>query len=209
MTWWKDGFDQGVFGNYGRTTSDTQKAFDAQTTAMFIDSTAGLRSRLDASKGKFELGTGFLPRPDEAAYQKSGTIIGGASAWILKDRPAAEQSCAWEFLKSSTSPEIQAYWHTASGYYPVRKASYDVQLDKDWVAKYPQFKTAVDQLHMAPLNRFTQGALTGVMPGARARIENSIEEILQGKATPQQSLDNAATDITKLITDYNKTVPNK
>jgi sn-glycerol 3-phosphate transport system substrate-binding protein len=209
LTWWKDGFDQGIFGNYGRTTADTQKAFDAQTTAMFIDSTAGVRSRLAAAEGKFQLGTGFLPRPDEAAYQKSGTIIGGASAWILKDRPEAEQKCVWEFLKSATSPEIQAYWHTATGYYPVRKASYDVQLDKDWVAKYPQFKTAVDQLHAAPLNRFTQGALTGVMPGARARIENTIEEVLQGKATPQQSLDAAATDITKLVTDYNKTVPSK
>ena len=34
-----------------------------------------------------------------------------------------------------------------SGYYPIRKAAYDEQLDKDWVAKYPQFSTAVDQLH--------------------------------------------------------------
>jgi len=209
MTWWKEGFDAGVFGNYGRTTADTQKAFDAMQTAMMIESTAGLRARLNAAQGKFVLGTGFLPRPDEAAFTKSGTIIGGASVWILKDRPVAEQNCAWEFVKFLVSPDIQAYWHTASGYYPVRKTAYDVQLDKDWVAQYPQFKTAVDQLHNSPNIRQTQGALTGVMPGARARIENTIEEVLQGKATPQQSLDNAAADITKLVTDYNKTVPSK
>jgi sn-glycerol 3-phosphate transport system substrate-binding protein len=209
MTWWKEGFDAGVFGNYGRTTADTQKAFDAMQTAMMIESTAGLRARLNAAQGKFVLGTGFLPRPDEAAFTKSGTIIGGASVWILKDRPVAEQNCAWEFVKFLVSPDIQAYWHTASGYYPVRKTAYDVQLDKDWVAQYPQFKTAVDQLHNSPNIRQTQGALTGVMPGARARIENTIEEVLQGKATPQQSLDNAAVDITKLLTDYNKTVPSK
>ncbi|MBI5877977.1 MAG: ABC transporter substrate-binding protein [Chloroflexi bacterium] len=206
MQWWKDGFDQGVFGNFGRATADTQKAFDAQQTAMMIESTAGLRARLAAAQGKFELGTAYLPRPDEAAYTKSGTIIGGASVYIMKDRPAAEQGCAWDFVKFVTSPAIQAYWHTASGYYPVRKASYAVQEDKDWVAKYPQFTTAVDQLHAAPNIRATQGALTGVMPSARQRTELAIEELLAGKANAQQALDNAANDVTKLIADYNRTV---
>ena len=206
LAWWKEGYDAGVFGNFGRPTADTQKAFDAQQTAMIIESTAGLRSRLNAAQGKFELGTGLLPRPDEAAFKSSGTIIGGASVYIMKDRPTGEQNCAWQFVKFVSSPNIQAYWHTASGYYPVRKASYAVQEDKDWVAKYPQFTTAVDQLHMAPNTRATQGGLTGVMPQARARIELAIEEVIQGKSTPQVALDNAATDVTKAVTDYNKTV---
>jgi len=207
MQWWKDGYDAGIFGNFGRTTADTQKAFDAMQTAMMIESTAGLRARLDASKGKFELGTGFLPRPDEAAFTKSGTIIGGASVYIMKDRPAAEQNCAWQFVKFVTSPDIQAFWHTASGYYPVRKAAYNVQIDLDWTKTYPQFKTAVDQLHNSPNIRATQGGLTGVMPTARANVENAIESMLGGKATPQQALDKAATDTTQAITDYNKSVP--
>lgn len=207
VQWWKEGYDAGVFGNFGRATSDTQKAFDAQQTAMMIESTAGLRARLNAAQGKFELGTGLLPRPDEAAFTKSGTIIGGASVYIMKDRPEAEQKCAWEFIKFTTSPEIQAYWHTASGYYPVRKAAYDVQIDKEWVAKYPQFKTAVDQLHMSPNIRATQGGLTGVMPTARQNTELAIESVIAGKATPQQALDKAAADTTQAIADYNKTVP--
>ncbi|MBI3915136.1 MAG: ABC transporter substrate-binding protein [Chloroflexi bacterium] len=206
LTWWKEGYDKGYFGNFGRPTADTQKAFDAQQTAMMIESTAGLRSRLNAAKGKFELGTGFLPRPDEAAFTKSGTIIGGAAVYIMKDRPQGEQNCAWEFVKFTVSPEIQAYWHTASGYYPVTKKSYDVKEDKDWVAQYPQFLTAVDQLHAAPNTRATQGALSGTMPAARQRIELAIEEVIQAKKTPQQALDDAAADVTKLVADYNKSV---
>ncbi len=206
LQWWKEGYDAGVFGNFGRPTADTQKAFDAQQTAMIIESTAGLRSRLNAAQGKFELGTGFLPRPDEAAFQKSGTIIGGAAVYIMKDRPSAEQACAWEFVKFVSSPDIQAFWHAASGYYPVRKASYDVQLDKDWVAKFPQFLTAVDQLHAAPNNRVTQGGLAGIMPTARQRIETAIEEVLSAKKPPQQALDDAAADVTKALADYNKSV---
>ena len=107
----------------------------------------------------------------------------------MKDRPKAEQNCAWQFVKFTTSPQIQAYWHTASGYYPVTKASYNIQEDKDWVAKYPQFVTAVDQLHLAPNTRATQGALTGVMPQARQLTELAIEEVIQGKATPKEALD--------------------
>lgn len=206
LQWWKEGFDAGVFGNFGRPTADTQKAFDAQQTAMMIESTAGLRARLNAAQGKFELGTAFLPRPDEAAFTKSGTIIGGASVYVMKDRPEKEQTCAWQFVKFVTSPAIQAYWHTASGYYPVRKASYALPEDKDWVAKYPQFVTAVEQLHAAPNNRATQGGLTGVMPSARQRTELAIEEVLSGKNTPQAALDAAAADVTKFISDYNRTV---
>ena len=209
VQWWKDMYDKGIEGNYGRATADTQKAFDAQTTAMMIESTAGLRSRLTAAQGKFELGTGFLPRPDEAAYKTSGTIIGGASLWILKDRPKAEQDCAWSMVKYLVSGHSQAEWHVATGYYPVNKAGYDDQLDKDWRAKYPQFQTAIDQLHNSPNIRQTQGAFTGVMPQARQTVELAIESVLAGKITVKEALDKAAVDVTAAIVDYNKTTAKK
>ncbi len=209
LTWWKEGFDAGVFGNLGRATADTQKAFDAQQIAMIVDSSAGLRARVDAAQGKFELGTGFLPRPDETAFSKSGAIIGGASIFILKDRSAAEKNCAWEFVKFALAPEMQADWYAASGYYPIAKRAYAMKQSQEWLAKYPQFSIAVDQLHAAPNNRVTQGAFTGGMPAARQRVELAIEQTLQGKATPQRALDSAAADVTKLIADYNKTVLSK
>ena len=90
-----------------------------------------------------------------------------------------------------------------SGYFPIRKAAYDEQLAADWRAQYPQFSTAVDQLHEAPNNRVTQGGLIGVFPTARQLIETAIEEVLAGKATPQQALDTAATAVTQAIEEYN------
>jgi sn-glycerol 3-phosphate transport system substrate-binding protein len=206
LDWWKKLYDEGVMGNFGRPTVDTRNAFLAGKTAMFIDSTAVLRSMIDSTQGKFEIGTAFLPRPNEDAYKKSGTIIGGGSLWVMNSRPAAEQACAWEFVKFLASAPEQAYWHTVSGYYPIRKSAYEQQLDKDWRAKYPAFQTAIDQLHAAPNNRFTQGGLIGVFPTARATIEGSIEEVLAGKATPQQALDKAADTVTKAIQEYNQTM---
>ena len=152
------------------------------------------------------MGTGFLPRPNEEAFDKSGTIIGGASIWILNDRPPDEQQCAWEFIKFISSPPQQAYWHTMTGYYPIRKAAYEEQLDKDWRAKYPRFQTAIDQLHAAPNNSFTQGGLIGVFPSARQTIETAIEEVLAGKGTSQEALDKAADTVTKAIEEYNITM---
>ena len=203
LTWWKRMVDAGVMANLGRKTVDARNAFLAGQTAMIIESTATLRGLTDASAGKFEIGTGFLPRPNEEAYENSGTIIGGASLWIINNRSEEEQACAWEFIKYQAAPPQQAYWHTMSGYFPIRKAAYEEQLDKDWVAKYPQFTTAVDQLHGTPIVPASRGALIGVFPQARATIETAIEEVLAGAATPQEALDKAAAEVTAAIEEYN------
>ncbi|MCL4562902.1 MAG: ABC transporter substrate-binding protein [Chloroflexi bacterium] len=201
--WWQKMVNDGVMANYGRKTVDTRNAFLAGQTAMFIDSTAVLRGMMDSTKGKMDIGTAFLPRPTEDAYSKWGTIIGGGSLWIVNNRPTAEQDCAWEFIRFQSSPEEQAYWWTMSGYFPIRKSAYDTTVGKDWSAKYPQYTTAIDQLHQTPVNRVTQGALIGVFPSARATIETGIEEILSGKSTPHFPLDNAAQTVTQAIQDYN------
>lgn len=203
LDWWKAMVDEGILANYGRSTVDTRSAFIAGQTAMILESTAALRGLMDSSAGKFEIGTAFLPRPNEAAFDISGTVIGGGSVWMIKDRPQAEQDCAWEFIKFLASPEQQAYWQTMSGYFPIRKAAYENQLSVDWRAKYPQFQTAIDQLHAAPNNRFTQGGLIGVFPTARQTIEGAIEEVLAGKGTSQEVLDKAAETVTLAIEEYN------
>ncbi len=43
MDWWKGMIDQGICGNLGRNSSDTQKAFIAGQIPMTLDSTAALR----------------------------------------------------------------------------------------------------------------------------------------------------------------------
>jgi sn-glycerol 3-phosphate transport system substrate-binding protein len=202
LEWWKGMYDEGLMGNYGRANADVRTAFYAEQTAMFIDSTAVLRGAMDTVDGKFEIGTAYLPRPNEEAFDTSGTIIGGGSLWIISDSSQEEQDCAWEFIKFQASPEQQAYWHTMSGYFPIRVTAYDVPLAQEWREQYPQFKTAVDQLHLAPNNRVTQGGLIGVFPTARQTIEGAIEEVL-AVATPQEALDNAAEIVTDAIEEYN------
>ncbi len=204
LTWWKSMFQEGICANFGRATSNTQKAFDTGRAAMFIDSTAVLRGRINAVGGKFEIGTGFLPRPTPDA--QGGVIPGGAAVWILKGRPAAERQAAWKFVKFMTAPPQQAFWHIGTGSFPIRKTAYEDPADKEWRSKYPQFQTAIDQLHSTPINPATRGALLGVFTKARQSVEGAIEKALLNQATPQKALSEVVDALKPELETYNRSV---
>lgn len=204
LTWWKEMMDAKTSTNLGRKTDDTNKAFTAGQIAMTLDSTASLRGIVNAAEGKFQVGTAFLPKPEGA--KDGGVVVGGASLYILNNKSKEEQQAAWEFIKYLTSPEVQAYWHVNTGYFPITKKAYDQQIVKDNMAKYPQFKTAVDQLHGTKANKATQGAVMGVFPEARQIVEGAIEEALNNKKSPKDALDGAAKIITEKLGQYSKTV---
>ncbi len=204
MEWWKRMVDEGIALNLGRKTSDTKAAFAAGQVAMTLDSTAGLRGYVDAVGGKFEVGTGFLPKLEGA--EDGGVIIGGASLWMLNNRSEAEQQAAWEFMKFLAEPEQQAYWHVNTGYFPITKAAYDLDLVKENAKQFPQFQTAVDQLHASKQSTATQGAVMGVFPEARQIVETAMEEIVNGARSAEEAMQHAADEITQRIRDYNSTV---
>jgi sn-glycerol 3-phosphate transport system substrate-binding protein len=204
LEWMKSMIDNKSALNLGRKTDDTKKAFLAGQIGMTLDSTAALRGIVDGAKGKFEVGTAFLPKPADA--KDGGVVVGGASLWIMNNKPEAEQKAAWEFIKYLAQPDVQAKWHINTGYFPITKKAYDEQSVKDNMTAYPQFKTAVDQLHASKPSPATRGAVMGVFPEARQIVEGAMEEAINGQKTPQQALDDAAKAITEKIGTYNKTV---
>ena len=122
----------------------------------------------------------------------------------MKSRPVEEQQAAWEFVKFAMTPVVQAQWQSDTGYYAIRKSAYNEAPAKEWATKYPQFLTAVNQIRESPQNRFTNGAVLGVMPQARARTQKMIESVFLGQATTQAALDAAVTDMNDQIDKYNK-----
>jgi sn-glycerol 3-phosphate transport system substrate-binding protein len=204
LTWWKDLIDTKAANNLGRKTDDSKKAFSAGQVGMILDSTAALKGLVDSASGKFEVGTGFLPKPSDA--KDGGVIVGGASLWIMNNRPDDEQKSTWDFIKFLTSSKEQAYWHVNTGYFPITKKAYDEDVVKENLKKFPQFQTAIDQLHQTKLNTATQGAVMGVFPEARQIVEGAIEEALNNKKSPKEALDAAEKEITSKILLYNKTV---
>ena len=204
LDWWKAGVDGGYFYNPGIDNAGSTNAFNSGKTAMYIESTATLRNTINVAK--FQVGTGLYPRPDSKP-KDGGNIIGGASLYIMKSRPAAEQQAAWEFVKYAMTPSVQGQWQSDTGYYPIVKGAYDTGPSKEWATKYPQFLTAITQIRESPQNRNTNGAVLGVMPQARQRTQKMIESVLLGQATSQAALDAAVADMNKAIETYNKANP--
>ena len=205
LEWWKSTIDKGVGTNLGRGGSETQKAFAASQIAMTFDSTASMRGIVNGIGDKFEVGTGYLLRP-AATLDQGGVTIGGASVYIMKDKAAREKEATWKFVQWLVQPEQQAAWHVATGYYPVRKESYNLQVVQDNTKKYPQFTTAIEQLRASKQTPATAGAVMGPFTQARALINTAIEEALLGKSTPKAALDKATSDINQALDLYNASV---
>ena len=72
---------------------------------------------------------------------------------------------------------------------------------KENVEKYPQFQTAIDQLHDSSPEYV--GALLSVFPEARATVESEIENLLNGNADVEKTVKNMADAINKSIEEYN------
>ncbi len=205
MDWWKGMVDQGVCGNLGRNSADTQKAFVAGQIPMTIDSTAALRGVVTGVGGKFDVGTGYMPRP-AANVDGGGVIIGGAANYIVKDKPDTEKQATWKFVQFLSQAKQQGFWHIGTGYFPVRKDAYDLPEVKANTDKYPQFQTAINQLHDSPVNFATNGATFGTFLQARQDIEGAMESIILGKAKAKDALDAAAATSNTALQMYNASV---
>ncbi|MEV4555762.1 ABC transporter substrate-binding protein [Kitasatospora sp. NPDC049285] len=203
VQWWADLVKGGYAANTGRQTADAQAAFKAGTVAMHLESTGVLRGYTEAAK--FTVGTAAFPKT--AASDQGGPVIGGASLWISgPGHSTAQQRAAWEFEKFATAPSQQAAWHTGTGYFPVNTKALDVAADKEWVGKFPQFQTAIDQLKATKPTPATAGCLLGVMPQARKGVETAIEQTISGSKTAQQALTDAGKELQPAIDSYNASV---
>lgn len=206
IRWWAEMVQEGLAYNAGRQSQDALLAVASGRAAMAIESTAALSAVVAvlalAGEDPARLGAGPLPAPEG---EGGGIVLGGASLWILKGRPEEEQRGAWEFMKFAASPQQQAQWHAATGYFPTRITAYDLPVAVERREQFPQFKTAVDQLRASPNNRATQGALIGPFSSVRDRITRAFEQVLAGGADPAQELEAAADDATEIMQDYNRT----
>lgn len=210
LQWWRDMVEDGLAYNAGRRAEDAMLALAQDRASMSIESTAALGAAVAliavVGEDPQRMGTGPLPAPEPPAGEEGGIVLGGASFWVLSDRPEEEQRGAWEFIKFAASPEQQAQWHADTGYFPSRLSAYDLPPAVQRRQQFPQFKTAIDQLRASPNNRATQGALLGGFNQVRDRIARAFEQVLGGGADPAEELEAAAEDATEIIRDYNRTV---
>ena len=86
-------------------------------------------------------------------------------------------------------------------HFPVTVAAQEEQVFKDNIAQYPQFQTAIDQLHDSSPEYV--GALLSVFSEARDTVESEIESMLNGEVDVDEAVSNMADTINKSIEEYN------
>ena len=195
---WKRLLDGGVITYLNRGNNDAKAAFIAGKIAITLESTAALKSLLTNVGDSFEIGTGFFPNihPDD----QGGVSIGGGSLWMLASGNEAKQNAAWEFIKYMISPDVQAFWNAQTGYFPITVATHELDAFKANLAKYPQFGTAIEQLH-ATSPQFV-GSLLSVFPEARALVETYTERLVNGQLSVQETVTNLAKEINSASTHH-------
>ncbi|MGN0153321.1 MAG: ABC transporter substrate-binding protein [Lachnospiraceae bacterium] len=198
LTAWKSLADKGYAPNVGKGGDAGLADFSAGKSAITLGSTASLKQILQDVNGKFEVGTAYFPKVKSS--DEGGVSIGGASLWALNNNDPKKLRATWEFVKFLISAESQAYWNAQTGYFPVTLAAHDEDVFKENIEKYPQFQTAIDQLHdSAPEYA---GALLSVFPEARATVESEIENMLNGEDI-DTAVKNMADKINQSIEEYN------
>ena len=199
LTAWKSLYDKGYAPNVGKGGDAGLADFSAGKSAITLGSTASLKQILQDVNGKFEVGTAYFPKVKSS--DEGGVSIGGASLWALNNNDPKKARATWEFIKFLVSSESQSYWNAQTGYFPVTTDAHEEQVFKDNIAKYPQFQTAIDQLHDSSPEYV--GALLSVFPEARATVESQIESLLNGDQNVDETVSNMADAINKSIEEYN------
>lgn len=199
LTAWQKLYTDGYAPIVGKGGDAGLADFSAGKSAITLGSTASLKQILQDVDGKFEVGTAYFPKV--SSDDEGGVSIGGASLWALNNNDPKKLRATWEFVKFLISAESQAYWNTETGYFPVTTAAYDEEVFQENIAEYPQFQTAIDQLHDSSPEYV--GALLSVFPEARSTVESEIESMLNGNVDVETAVSNMADAINESIEEYN------
>jgi sn-glycerol 3-phosphate transport system substrate-binding protein len=193
---------QGTFTYVGRKDEATAKFYSGDCGIMMTSS--GSLANI-AKYAKFSYGTGMMPYDPSVKGAPQNAIIGGASLWVLGGKNPDTYKGVAEFLSYLTSAPVAAKWHQDTGYLPVTKAAYDLTRQQGFYASHPGADTAMIQMMNKPPLPFTRGLRLGYMPQIRTVVDEDLEQVWEGKKTPQQALDDANTRGDELLRRFEKT----
>ena len=165
-------------------------AFFQGRTAMMVLSTGSLSFVRENMKTPYH--AAFLPRS-----LVNAAPIGGASLIIPRGNSPERQAAAWTLIKWLTSPEITGGWSRFTGYFAPRIAAYDLPEMKTFMAEHPDAKVALDQLAYARGWFATYNTV-----GVRKALEDGVQAVLSGKATPEAALQTAQQQADSLMKSY-------
>jgi sn-glycerol 3-phosphate transport system substrate-binding protein len=174
---------------------------------IFIGSSA---TRADIkAHSKFEVGYGMMPYWPDVQGAPQNSIIGGATLWVLRDRPRAEYAGVARFFAYLSRPEVQAAWHQNTGYLPVTRAAFDLTRAQGFYDRNPGTAISIEQVTLHPPTENSRGIRLGSFVLIRDAIEDELELVFAGRKSPQQALDTAVERGNKLLRQFERASPDR
>jgi sn-glycerol 3-phosphate transport system substrate-binding protein len=193
-----------VFDYSGRAQT-AEPRFQNGECGIFIGS-SGTRADIKANS-KFEVGYGMMPYWPDVAGAPQNTIIGGATLWVLRDRPVAEYKGVAKFFAFLSKPEVQAAWHQNTGYLPITRAAFDLTRAQGFYDRNPGAAISIEQITLKPPTENSRGLRLGSFVLIRDVIDDELEQAFSGKKTAQTALDSAVERGNRLLRQFERASP--
>ena len=81
----------------------------------------------------------------------------------MSGKSDAENKCVADFFQFLTSPEIQKFYHQATGYVAITKAAYELAKAEGYYKEKPLAEVGIQQL-IAAVGRMVQGLPPRLLP---------------------------------------------
>jgi sn-glycerol 3-phosphate transport system substrate-binding protein len=191
--------------DYGGRAISAEPRFQNGECGIFIGSSA---TRADIlANAKFEVGYGMMPYWPDVAGAPQNSIIGGATLWVLRDRPRDEYKGVARFFAYLSKPEIQAAWHQNTGYLPITRAAFDLTRAQGFYDRNPGTAISIEQITLKPPTENSKGLRLGSFVLIRSAIEDELEQAFSGKKSAQAALDSAVERGNRLLRQFEKANP--
>jgi len=195
-----------AFDYSGRGTS-AEPRFQNGECGIFIGSSA-TRADIKANS-KFEVGYGMLPYWPDVEGAPQNSIIGGATLWVLRDRPRAEYKGVAKFFGYLSKPEVQAAWHQNTGYLPITRAAFDLTRAQGFYDRNPGTAISIEQITLKPPTENSRGVRLGSFALIRGVIDEELEQAFAGKKSAQEALDSAVQRGNRLLRQFERANPDR
>jgi sn-glycerol 3-phosphate transport system substrate-binding protein len=195
-----------IFDYSGRAQT-AEPRFQKGECGIFIGSSA-TRADIKANS-KFEVGYGMMPYWPDVAGAPQNTIIGGATLWVLRNRPKAEYKGVAKFFSYLSKPEVQAAWHQNTGYLPITRAAFDLTRTQGFYDRNPGAVISIEQVTLKPPTENSRGLRLGSFVLIRDAIDDELEQAFAGKKPAQAAMDSAVERGNRLLRQFERASPDR
>jgi sn-glycerol 3-phosphate transport system substrate-binding protein len=195
-----------LFDYSGRGQS-AEPRFQNGECGIFIGS-SGTRADIKANS-KFEVGYGLMPYWPDVKGAPQNSIIGGATLWVLRDRPRAEYKGVARFFAYLSQPGVQAAWHQNTGYLPITRAAFELTRAQGFYERNPGTAISFEEITLHSPTENSKGIRLGSFVLIRGVIEDELEQAFAGKKPAQAALDSAVERGNKLLRQFERASPDR